>query len=85
MPRMSGKKIIIIGAGLAGLSAGCYARMNGFETRIFELHTMSGGVCTSWKREGYHIDGCIHWLMGIKEGSALYRFYNELGITGKSK
>jgi len=77
---MGEKKIIIIGAGLAGLSAGCYARMNGFRTRIFELHSLPGGVCTSWKREGYHIDGCIHWLMGIKEGSALYRFYNELGI-----
>ncbi len=26
-----GKKIVIIGAGIAGLSAGCYARMNGYD------------------------------------------------------
>jgi thioredoxin reductase len=26
------KSIIIIGAGIAGLSAGCYARMNGYKT-----------------------------------------------------
>jgi thioredoxin reductase len=34
------KSVIIVGAGIAGLSAGCYARMNGFKTTIFELHTM---------------------------------------------
>ena len=35
---MEEKSIIIIGAGMAGLSAGCYAQMNGYKTRIFELH-----------------------------------------------
>ena len=46
------ESMIIIGGGLAGLSAGCYARMNGFETKIFEHHSIPGGVCTAWKREG---------------------------------
>lgn len=32
---MSEKSIIIIGGGIAGLSAGCYGRMNGFRTCIF--------------------------------------------------
>jgi len=36
-------KIVIIGAGVAGLSAGCYLRMNGFDTEIFEMHSKSGG------------------------------------------
>jgi 2-polyprenyl-6-methoxyphenol hydroxylase-like FAD-dependent oxidoreductase len=31
------KSIIIIGAGLAGLATGCYAQMNGYKTKIFEL------------------------------------------------
>ncbi|MCK4323768.1 MAG: NAD(P)/FAD-dependent oxidoreductase, partial [Armatimonadetes bacterium] len=54
------KSIIIIGAGIAGLSAGCYARMNGYRTTIFEMHDKPGGLCTSWKRRGYTIDGCLH-------------------------
>ena len=37
-----GKKIAIIGAGIAGLSAGCYLQMNGYETEIFELHDKPG-------------------------------------------
>jgi len=74
------KSIIIIGAGLAGLSAGCYGQMNGYRTRIFEMHNKPGGLCTSWKRKGYTIDGCIHWLMGSRSG-AWHRFYEELGAA----
>jgi monoamine oxidase len=36
--------IIIIGAGLAGLSTGCYAQMNGYQSYIFEHHDRPGGV-----------------------------------------
>jgi len=32
-----GKSIVIVGAGIAGLSTGCYARMNGYKTAIFNV------------------------------------------------
>jgi hypothetical protein len=35
--KMSNESIIIIGAGIAGLSAGCYSQMNGYPTQIFEM------------------------------------------------
>jgi phytoene dehydrogenase-like protein len=73
------KSIIIIGAGIAGLSAGCYARMNGYKTRIFELDTRPGGMCTSWKRKGYTIDGCFEFLWGSGPGNNAYLFWQELG------
>jgi phytoene desaturase len=53
--------------------------MNGYRTHIFEQHNLPGGVCTAWKRKGYTIDGCIHWLMGSRPGSSLYRMYEEVG------
>ncbi len=31
------ESIIIIGAGIAGLAAGCYGQMNGYRTQICEL------------------------------------------------
>jgi phytoene dehydrogenase-like protein len=78
------KSIIIIGAGIAGLSAGCYARMNGYSAQIFELHTQPGGLCTSWSRKGYTFDGCIHWLVGTGENSSFRRIWDELGaLQGK--
>ncbi len=82
---MSNKSIIIIGAGLAGLSAGIYAELNGYQAHIFEHHTKPGGVVATWKRKGYLIDGGIHFLMGHKPGQAVYDLYTELGITGSNK
>lgn len=79
------KSIIIIGGGLAGLSAGCYALMNGYDVQVFEHAAIPGGVCTSWKIDNYLVDGCIHWLMGHRPGSSVYRIYKELGIADANR
>jgi phytoene dehydrogenase-like protein len=71
--------IIVIGAGVAGLSTGCYAQMNGYQARIFEMHDKPGGVCTAWKRKGYTFDGCVHWLMGSAPASSFHVIWSELG------
>ena len=73
------KRIIIIGSGIAGLSAGCYAQMNGFQTEIFEMHNQPGGQCTAWKRGGYTFDGCIHHFAGAQPWDPLYEMWTELG------
>ncbi len=75
------KKIFIIGAGMAGLSTGCYAQMNDFDSKIFEMHTSPGGVCTSWNRKGYRINGCIHWLTGSAPGNNFHSIWKELGVV----
>jgi phytoene desaturase len=73
------KSVIIIGAGVAGLATGCYAQMQGYHTRIFEQHAIPGGVCTAWKRGGYVLDGCIHFLMGCHPDRSFYQRYDEVG------
>ncbi|MBK7711056.1 MAG: NAD(P)/FAD-dependent oxidoreductase [Bacteroidales bacterium] len=62
--KINDNSIIIIGAGFSGLAAGIYARMNGYDVTIFEMHNLPGGLCTSWERKGYTFDCCIHWLVG---------------------
>lgn len=73
--------ILVIGGGLAGLSTGCYGRMNGYRTTVFETHSLPGGVCTGWKRNGYTIDGAVNWVMGTTPGSSYYRVWRELGVA----
>jgi phytoene desaturase len=75
----SAPRLLIIGGGLAGLSAGCYARRSGFRTTIVEHNLALGGVCTAWQRGPYTIDGCIHWLTG----GPFSRAYDELGILDR--
>ncbi len=76
------KSMIVIGAGIAGLSTGCYARMNGYDATIFEMHHKPGGLCTAWERQGFIIDGCIHHLAGAGASSLLHRTWQELGAFG---
>ncbi len=44
------KTIATIGAGISGLSAGIFARLNGFDATIYEMGQKAGGVCSSWER-----------------------------------
>jgi phytoene dehydrogenase-like protein len=71
-------KINIIGAGISGLTAGCYLQLNGFETEIFEQQSKPGGLCTSWNCGEYTFDGCLHWLMGSGPGNPFYKLWSEL-------
>ena len=80
---MDEKSIIIIGGGIAGLSAGCYARLNHYRTQIFEQDTRPGGLNTSWERGPFTINGGLAFLMGSGPGTAFYRIWEELGIVPK--
>lgn len=62
------KRIIIIGGGVAGLSAGIYAQLNGFESTILEKGGQPGGLCTAWERNGYRFDYSIQWIVGTRSG-----------------
>jgi phytoene dehydrogenase-like protein len=75
------KSIIIIGGGLTGLAAGCYGRMNGYRTSVFEMHDKTGGVATGWKRKGYTVDGAMNRLVGTRPGASFYNFWEELGAA----
>jgi phytoene dehydrogenase-like protein len=78
---MSDPTVLIIGAGIGGLSTGCYAQMNGYRATILEMHAAPGGVCTSWTRHGYTFDGCIHNLAGTTPHSAFHGMWQELGVV----
>jgi phytoene dehydrogenase-like protein len=78
-------KVIIIGAGIAGLSCGCYLQMNGIQTEILEAGELPGGLCTAWKRGQYIFDGCLRWLVGAHPPSIFHKMWRELGaINGRS-
>ena len=76
----TGKSIAIIGGGIAGLCAGCYAQMNGYQSRIYEMHDLPGGLMTAWERKGYTIDYCIQWLVGSSPGSSMNKLWREVGL-----
>ncbi len=77
-----GGKMVIVGAGIAGLATGFYARLNGFETTIFESDAGPGGLCAAWTRKGYTFDTSMHLVTSSKEGP-FHRMWEELGVVGE--
>lgn len=75
------RKLIIIGAGVAGLTAGCYAAMNRYQTTILEMNATPGGLCTTWRRGGYLFDGSAAGLAGSAPGSPLYKLWSDIGVA----
>jgi len=73
------KNMIIVGAGISGLSAGFYGQLNGFKTKIFEMHATPGGLCAAWTRKGYTFDISMHLLTGSRKGP-FKKLWEELGI-----
>ncbi len=77
------KKVLIIGAGIAGLTCGIYTKMNGFDVQIYEMHNVPGGECTGWDRGDYHFDGCIHWLVGSRPDTDLHKLWKTTGALNE--
>ncbi len=78
------KKILIVGGGVAGLTCGILLCRAGVRCEIYEKNLSPGGNLTGWAREGVYIDNCIHWLTGTREGTALYKLWEECGALGGS-
>ncbi len=75
---MSRRRVVVIGGGVAGLSAGAYLRMNGYDVEILEMAGQCGGVAVGWKRKGYVFDGATTWLPGSAPPLNMHSILSEL-------
>jgi len=76
------KKIVVVGAGVAGLSAAIYAQRSGFDVTVCEQHSIAGGMCTGWRRKGYFFEGAMHWLTGSSPRTPMNRMWKDTGALG---
>jgi phytoene dehydrogenase-like protein len=74
----NGRKIVIIGGGIAGLSAAVYALKCGYQVEVLEMHEMAGGLATSWRRGPYTFETCLHWLVGSRPHGEFHAQWQEI-------
>lgn len=72
--------VLVIGGGVSGLSVGIFCLLKGFDVKICEKHSVAGGNLTGWKRNGYYIDNCLHWLVGTNPNAKAFNDMKLLGI-----
>jgi len=76
--------VIVIGGGLAGLSAGIGLAESGWRVRLFEQRPFLGGRATSYVLpDGEHVDNCQHVTLGCCTN--LEDFYRRVGSQHKIK
>jgi protoporphyrinogen/coproporphyrinogen III oxidase len=78
---MNSKKVVVIGAGCAGLSAAFTLKEHGIETIVFEAEAVAGGRCRTVKENGYTFS------MGAgstePQWETTFKYLEELGLAGK--
>jgi phytoene dehydrogenase-like protein len=55
--------------------------MNGYNSQVFELHNLPGGLCTAWERRDYVLDGCLTYLFGSGAGQPFNQALREIGAV----
>jgi phytoene dehydrogenase-like protein len=71
------KKTIIVGSGLAGLTAAAYLVKDGIPVTLFEKEKHLGGLVNSFEKDGYVFDG---GLRAVESSGLIISSLHELGI-----
>jgi C-3',4' desaturase CrtD len=74
------QKIIVIGAGIGGLTAGALLAKRGYEVAVYERASVVGGCASTFKRKGFIFDVGATQVAGLEAGGIHHRIFNELGI-----
>ena len=71
--------LIIIGAGISGLTAGAIAGKFGLKCCILEKQPHVGGYIAGFNREGFQIDTAIHWLNQCNKNEMAGKIFSLIG------
>jgi len=74
------KKVLIIGSGIGGLSAGIILAKLGFDVTIIEKNRRPGGMMRSYTRNGIACNVGVHYLGSLAKGQMLGRLFDFLGV-----
>jgi all-trans-retinol 13,14-reductase len=72
--------IIIIGAGLGGLTAGAKLAKGGRKVLVIEQHSKPGGCATTFQRGDYTLEVGLHEMDSPSAGDMKTRIFNDLGV-----
>jgi prolycopene isomerase len=72
--------VIIIGAGVAGLTCGCLLAQKGLKVLMIEKNRKVGGCCTSFEQAGFSFDLSVQSMGECQQGGRVWSLLKELGL-----
>lgn len=76
-------KVVIIGSGIAGLTAGGYLSKVGYEVYVIEQFSEIGGVTATMSQDGFRWDLGPLILEGFGSGERAYKILADLGVADR--
>jgi phytoene dehydrogenase-like protein len=77
--------VVVIGAGIAGLTCANYLAKSGLNVLLLEKHHTPGGCCSSFRKHGFYFDAAAHYLSSCRERGQIGRLIRDHDLTTKVK
>ncbi len=75
-----GQRVIVIGAGIGGLTAAGLLARRGFEVLVLEQAAVTGGCASTFRREGFTFDVGATQVAGLEPGGIHWRVFRDLDV-----
>ncbi len=75
--------VIVIGAGLGGLTAAAKLATGGKKVLLVEQHDRPGGCATTFRRRDFIMEVGLHEMDGLHPADTKTKIFQELGITDR--
>jgi len=77
---MRQSEVVVVGAGIAGLTSAAILSKQGLSVTLIESHTQSGGCAGTFKRKNYIFDVGATQVAGLEKGGIHSRIFDFLDI-----
>ena len=73
-------RVIVVGAGIGGLTTAALLAHRGYEVLIFDQALVPGGCASTFKRRGFTFDVGATQVAGLEPGGIHNKIFTELGV-----
>ena len=73
--------VVVVGAGIAGLTAAALLAREGLTVELLEAHQQSGGCAGTFRRGPYTFDVGATQVAGLESGGSLRRLFQHRGVA----
>lgn len=80
MQTNSSRKVVVVGAGIGGLTAAALLAHRGYEVLALDQALVPGGCASTFKRQGFTFDVGATQVAGLEPGGVHHRIFTELAI-----
>jgi len=79
-PQKKRRKVVVIGAGIGGLTAAALLAHRGYQVLVCDQAIVPGGCASTFERRGFTFDVGATQVAGLEPGGIHHRLFSELGI-----